>query len=140
MHALTCDILNTGDTAYAMIPTYYKPNKFIAAKVYIAYAWHGVDAIFYHCMIKELLDDDAALLDILPTALVRCIDKNKRQCLLTRIVLRTMSLSKTEMQNDIAAWHARYLLDVPAPFVVPTEDKLAQLKQDIHNYFKSLAD
>jgi len=140
MHALTCDILNTGDTAYAMIPTYWKPNKFLAAKVYIAYAWHGVDAIFYHCMVKELLDSNAYLLDVLPTAQVRCIDKFKKQCLLSRFVLRSFSLSKEEMQNDISAWHARYLLDIPAPFVVATEQKLQTLRDDIHNYFKSLAD
>lgn len=138
MHALTCEIFNAGDTAYAMIPTYYKPNKFIAAKVYIDYAWHGTTSIFYHCMIQELLDDMHTLLDTVPTALVRAIDKQRRQPVLTRFSVNALSLSKTALQNDLLAWHARYLLDIPAPFVVANESALDKLRTDIHNYFLSL--
>lgn len=138
MHALTCEILNAGDTAYAMIPTYYKPNKFIAAKVYIEYAWHGTDCIFYHCMIRELLDDLQTLLDVMPTALVRAIDKTKHQPVLTRIAMPALSLSKSSIQNSILAWHANFLFDIPAPFVVRTKEAFANLQIDICNYFKSL--
>lgn len=140
MHALTCDILNAADTGYAMIPTYYKPNMFIAARVYVEFAWHGTTSIFYHCMIQELLDDLPHLLNVMPTAIVRAIDKGKHTPVLVHPAINALSLSKLAMQNDMLAWHADYLLDIPAPFVCKTIDGLHTMQQDIHNYFKSLAD
>lgn len=138
MHALTCDILHEGEYAYAMIPTYYRPDKFIAAKVLVQYAFHSESAIFYHCQVQELLDDVQYLIEVLPVASVRAIDKVQRKPVLTTIALPGLCMTKSMMLNALHAWHARYDFDIPAPFVVKDTGKLLKLQNDINNYFKTL--
>lgn len=138
MHALTCDILESGTFAYAMIPTYYDPSKFIAAKVYIEWTFHADTTIFYHCIVTELLDEDNVLLQTLPTCLLRSIERRSGNVGLNHPHIQQFSLDKAAMLNDLQAWHKDFVLDLPAPFIASTADKFAKLKQDIMSYFRAM--
>lgn len=138
MHALTCDILDSGTFAYAMIPTYYDPSKFIAAKVYIEWTFHSETSIFYHCIVTELIDDDNVLLQTLPTCLLRSIERRTGKLGLNRPAMQQFSLDKQSMLNDLQAWHKDFVIDLPAPFIAKDQERFEQLKLDIYSYFRSM--
>jgi hypothetical protein len=138
MHALTCQVLKQDTVAYAMIPTYYRPNIFIACKVYIEYVYHAETVIFYHCIVKELLDDEVYLLQYLNTALFRSIDRRTGQVDLRRPIVRNQ-LSKQALLTDMQIWQKDFVLDIPAPFVCEDAKTFEVIKNDIRTYFTKLS-
>lgn len=138
MHALTCEILQPKTFAYALVPTYYDPSRYVACKVYIEHAWHGDMSIFYHCSIVDLLDDMHTLLQVLPIALFRCIERKTSKVCLSRPSITQIDPTKQLMLSKLQAWHKDYVLDVPAPFVYSTLDNLKAAHEDIISYYKTM--
>lgn len=137
MHALTCDLLNIGDTGYAMIPTYYVPNRFIKCKVFVEYVWNYERSIFYHVTIAELLDDEFTVIKKLSTAYVRCINRFTRKLDILPIPIHT-TLSKQSLLTQIRNWHKDHVIDLPAPFGAKSIEGLANIELGIRSYFKEL--
>lgn len=139
MHALTCDLLTIGDYGYAMIPTYYQPNRFLKCKVYVEYVWHFEQSTFYHVTIAEILDDTFESVKKLSTAFVRCIHRESKKLSIQPMSFIT-TLSKSQMLTNIQAWHKDYVIDLPAPFACKTEEGLRRIEDGIKNYFTKLRD
>lgn len=135
MHALNCKILQQGDTAFCLLPTYYQPNRFIECKVYIEFAWHSETCTYYHCTISELCNDTFDSIKLLSTAQVRCIHRQSKKLMLASIPI-IQTLSKKHLLEQIQIWQKDFVLDIPAPFVVSTETELSELKQKLRNYFE----
>lgn len=139
MHSLTTEILQPSTYAYAAIPTYYDPSRFLLCKVYIEDVWHGMQAIFYHCTIAELLNTDAVALQTIKTCQVRCIERSNGKVALRNIATKQFSMTNTAMLQDIQCWHKDFVLDIPAPFICSTEPKLMQMHKQLQSYFEQLA-
>lgn len=137
MHALTCELIEQGSEAYALIPTYYDASRFIAAKVYVEHAWHSDTAIFYHVVITELLDDTPVLIQCLPAALFRTIERRTCRVQLSRPEIRGFDFSKQSLLNSLQAWHKDFVIDLPAPFICSSKQALDAMHAEIVDYFKS---
>jgi hypothetical protein len=138
MHALTCTVLDRDIDAYALIPTYYDPSKFIAAKVYIENVYHSDYFIFYHCIIKELLDDITVVLQTLPTCLLRTIDRRTGRVALQHPTLLQFDLTKQAILTSLQSWQKDFILDIPAPFVAKDEADFDKLKKDTALFFEQM--
>lgn len=138
MHALTCELLEPGSIAYAMLPTYYDASKFIACKVHIDWVYNSDTCIFYHCTIAELLNDAAYNKQVLQCCKLRCIERQTGKVLLATPAIKQFSLDNASMLQDLQAWQQQYILDIPAPFACSAKQKLLQMQQDIIAYFTTI--
>lgn len=138
MHPLTCELLTSGTTAYAAIPTYHRPSSFLLAKVYIDYAYHDEQRMFYHCSIAELIGNDASLVTLLSSASFRCLRRGESTPILAKPAVHQFSLDKAALLTDIQAWQVDYVFDVPAPFVSASEAGLRAILAETRHFFKSM--
>jgi hypothetical protein len=138
MHALTCEVLQAKTFAYALIPTYYDPARYVACKVYIEHAWHSDTSIFYHCSIVDLYDSMDVLLQTLPVCLFRCIERKTGRVVLSRPRIMQFDPTRQLMLSKVQEWQRDYVIDVPAPFVCSTKDKLREIHEEVLSYYKSM--
>ena len=138
MHALTCTVLDRDTDAYALIPTYYDASKFIAAKVYIENVYHSDYFIFYHCIVKELLDDITVVMQTLPTCLLRTIERRTGRVSLQHPTLQQFDITKQAILASIQSWQKDFILDVPAPFVAKDETEFENLKHEVALFFDTM--
>jgi hypothetical protein len=138
MHALTCDILQVGDKAYALVPMYYQYNRFLVAEVHIEYVCHFEKSIFYHAIVSDILMPIDKAFQVLSVSLVRCINRKTGKIGLQRIPTY-LTLDKLSMLQQIQVWQRDFVLDIPAPFVVGSRDKLIKLEQQVLDYFNEVA-
>lgn len=127
--------MQPGCDAYAMIPTYYDASRFIAAKVYIEYAWHNETSIFYHCMATELLDKPEVLLPIMHTCQLRSIERSTGKIALRHPRIHQFSTTVQALLTDLQIWQKDFVLDVPAPFIAKDLHDLRLLQTNIQQYF-----
>jgi hypothetical protein len=138
MHALNSHIAKAGDTIYALIPTYYNPSHFIECKLYVEYAWHSVDAVYYHGIVVELLGDAFKNLKVLSTANVKAISRDKNELKMVNLAMPTL-FDNERMLAHLQIIQRDYRFDVPGPFVAANAEDFAKLKDKVKQYFTSLA-
>lgn len=130
--------MQVGSKAYALVPTYYQYNRFLVVELHIEYVYHFEKSIFYHAIVSDILMLIDKAFQVLSASTVRCINRKTGKVGLQRIPTH-LTLDKLALLQQIQVWQKDYLLDIPAPFVVSSKDKLVKLEQQVLEYFNTVA-